>query len=112
MERRSSRRREVHGAVNGKMILAEHVDIMDLSLSGIRFKCCRRVDMNSIQRILIRKQDISVSLKGKVIRSTLKEIEITGGKNSPVYEVAMNFRELTDDDKLSLEKIINIIENG
>ena len=93
------------------MILADHLHIVDLSMNGIRFQCARRVDMNGIYRIKIERNSISLAMKGQVVRSTLC-IEKRGDECVPVYEVAMTFRNLSQEMKKSLEKFISQIGNG
>jgi len=108
LEQRKNKREAVHGNVRGKIVLIEHLEILDLSLSGIRFNCLKKVDTNNIHRIKIEKNNISINVKGKVVRSILKKLQ---EKNIPVYEIAMNFENLSEDEKISLEKLIFILGN-
>ncbi len=109
MDNRSAIRVEVNGQICGKMILVESLEILDISSTGIRFQCMRRVDMNSPHRIKIEKNDISVTLKGMIVRASFKGLQQLEGKSLPVYEVAMHFDHLTDLDKQCLEKLISIL---
>ena len=111
MEQRKNKREAIHGNVRGKIVLIEHLEILDLSLSGIRFNCLKKVDTNNIHRIKIEKNNISINLKGKVVRSILKKLQEKNEKNIPVYEIAMNFENLSEDEKISLEKLIFILGN-
>ncbi len=111
MERRKYTRKEVRGNVRGRIILIENLEVIDLSLSGIRFNCFKRVNPNSKLKIMIQLDDISVILKGTVVRSTLKNINIEGEPLS-VYEVAMTFHSLRDHEMRSLEELIGRLNNG
>ena len=93
------------------MILIDQLHIIDLSLNGVRFQCGRRVDMNGIHRIKIEKGGISLNIRGQVVRSTLS-IEKRGDECLPVYEIAMTFKNLSQEMKKSLEEFISQIGNG
>lgn len=108
MEKRKYKRKIVKGEVDGKIILADCLNILDLSMNGIHFKCIRRMDMNSIHRIKFKKDGISLDVTGQVVRSTLK----SEGNSVPVYEVAMTFKDVSQEGKKSLEKLISLIGNG
>lgn len=111
MEKRKYERKIVKGEVDGKMFLVNHLNILDLSMNGIHFKCIRRVDMNSIYRIRIEKNDVSLDITGQGVRSILC-IEQRGGNSVPVYEVSMTFKDVSQEGKKSLEKLISLIGNG
>jgi hypothetical protein len=112
MENRKNKRVKTKNSVIGKIILVEHLEILDLSLSGIRFNCLkqRRLEMNSHQTIKIQKNDISVLVHGLVVRANLKTIK-EKGKDAPVYEVAMKFTDLTVAQTASIEKLIRLLGN-
>lgn len=111
MDKREYERKRVKGEVAGKMILVDHVMISDLSMNGIRFQSIRRVDMNSVHSIKIERDDISLSVKGQVVRSylCLKQQE---GTQVAVYDVAMTFKNLSHETKKNLEKLISLLGNG
>ena len=111
MDKREHERKRVKGEVAGKMILVDQLMILDLSMNGIRFESMRRVDMNSVHSIKIEKDDISLSVKGQVVRSylCLKQLE---GTPVALYDVAMTFRSLSQEAKKSLEKLISLLGNG
>jgi hypothetical protein len=111
MDKREYERKRVKGEVAGKMILVDHVMILDLSLNGIRFESIRRVDMNSVHSIKIEKDDISLSVKGEVVRSYLR-LKRQDGTPEAVYDVAMTFKSLSSEAKKSLEKLISLLGNG
>ena len=110
-DKREHERKRVKGEVDGKMILVDHLMILDLSMTGIRFESMRRVDMNSVHMIKIEKDNISLSLKGQVVRSyfCLKQQD---GTQVALYDVAMTFKSLSQEAKKSLEKLISLLGNG
>lgn len=111
MDKRGHKRKKVHGEIDGSMILVEYLQIIDLSLSGMRFSCFKRINTNSAQSIKIKKDSTSVRLKGTVVRSTLRRVEQREDKHCSVYEVAVNFGALSDHQKKTLEEIISFIGN-
>jgi hypothetical protein len=111
MDKRSSIRVEVNGQVSGKMVLVESLEILDISMTGIRFRCMRRVDMNAPHRLKIEKDNISVTLKGPIVRATFMGLKQDGDKCFPVYEVAMHFENMSDDDSKYLEKLIVLLSD-
>jgi hypothetical protein len=111
VDKREHERKRVKGEVSGKMILVDHVMILDLSLNGIHFESLRRVDMNSVHSIKIEKDDIALSVKGHVVRSYLR-LKQQDGTPVAVYDVAMTFEHLSSEAKKSLEKLICLLGNG
>ena len=112
MENRKDRRVKAKNSVKGKIILVEHLEILDVSLSGIRFYCLkkRRLEINSLQTIKIEKDDISVVAHGSVVRATLKTIK-EKGEDIPVYEVAMKFSGLNSAQTACIGKLILLLGN-
>jgi|OpeIllAssembly_1097287.scaffolds.fasta_scaffold11245_2 hypothetical protein len=111
MDKRTAMRVAVNGQIYGKMILVESLEILDISMTGMRFNCMRRVHMNSPHTIRIEKNDVSVSLRGTIIRASLKGLLPTDEKSRPVYEVAMHFENLSENDKKGLEELIRILSH-
>jgi hypothetical protein len=109
VEKRQCERKVIEGQVAGKMILVDYLNILDLSIKGIRFQCSRRVHMNGIHRIRIESGGISLGIRGKVVRSTLC---LQGREGVPVYEVAMTFANLTPEEGKSLKQLISLQVNG
>jgi hypothetical protein len=112
MDNRIAMRVQVNGQMNGKMVHVESLEILDISMTGIRFKCMRRVDMNSLHRIKIEKNDVSVKLKGTIVRASFKGLHQAEEKKLPVYEVAMHFENMSDNEKKGLEQLISILYHG
>lgn len=112
MEKRGAHRIQVHGDCSGKMVLVEHVEVCDISETGIRLTCLKRVDMKSRHHIRIAKNDIQLNLKATVTRATMKGTREIDGKTVPVYEVAMQFTDLSDEDRSALKHLILLIEHA
>lgn len=111
-ENRKNKRVNTKDSVSGKIILVEHLEILDLSLSGIHFNCLkkRRLEMNSLQTIKIQKDDISVLVHGVIVRATLKTMK-QNGAYTPIYDVAMKFSPLTTTQTASIEKLTRLLGN-
>lgn len=109
MDHRTALRVEVSGQISGRMILVESLEILDISMTGMRFKCLRRMDMNSPHRIKIKKDDVLVNLKGIIVRAAFKGLQQIEEKSLPVYEVAMHFENMSDTEQEGLEKLISIL---
>ncbi len=112
MEKRKSKRVSVSGNVSGRMILVSDLDIQDLSLTGIRFRCHGRVIPGSKISLVVVKADLRAKLPGKIVRSTLKNVSSASSGDSMGYEVAVAFNTLSPEEKNSLEKLILLVEQG
>ncbi|MEC4676123.1 MAG: PilZ domain-containing protein [Nitrospirota bacterium] len=111
MENRKHTRVKNNGKIRGRTLMASNLDILDLSLNGIRFHSLKRVNIDSRYNLKISKGSISVNLKGIIVRSLFTNKSLIKGKSQPVYEVAMNFDLLSDTEKSALEDIIKILNN-
>ena len=111
MDKRSAKRLAADGQVCGRTVLVESLEVEDISMTGIRFKSMRRVGMNSRQRIRIERGDVSLVLKGNVVRSTFKGLQQIETKSTPVYDVAIHFESMSDKETQTLEKLIGILDN-
>ncbi len=109
MDKRSAKRLSVEGQVSGKMALVESLEVEDISMTGIRFKSMRRVGMNSRHRIRIEHGDVSIVLKGSIVRSIFKGLQHLEAKSVPVYEVAMHFEGLSVQEAQTLERLMSIL---
>jgi hypothetical protein len=94
------------------MVMVSHLDIRDLSLSGIRFQCRERVIPRSRVNMLVRKEELQVKLPGTVVRSSFLSPSAKTADSSAHYEVAVSFSDLSDKEKKHLEKIIRSMETG
>jgi hypothetical protein len=112
VEKRKSKRVSVSGDVSGRMVLVSDLDIQDLSVTGIRFRCHGRVVPESKINLVIVKDGLKVKLPGKTVRSALKNMSSAVSGRSMGYEVAVAFGTLTPEERASLEKLILQVEQG
>jgi hypothetical protein len=110
VEKRKSKRISVSGDVSGRMVLVSDLDIQDLSVTGIRFRCHGRVIPESKINLVVVKDGVQVKLPGKIVRSTLKNLPSAAPGESMGYEVAVAFGTLSPEEKSSLEKLILLVE--
>jgi hypothetical protein len=108
VEKRKSKRVSVSGEVSGRVVLAADLDVLDLSLSGVRFTCCERIVPGSRIKLVIRKGGLQANLEGAVVRSTLKGGGSAEGEGAPLYEVGVSFGGISEKDMLDLEELIKI----
>ncbi len=99
MDRRQAPRIPAPIDVKGGVILIEHLDILDLSLSGIRFNCTRRLIPGQTLNIVLRKNDKRIDLRGKVLRSTFLGIAQIKGEDHNTYEVALAFENAPEEKR-------------
>ena len=112
MEKRKSKRVNISGDVSGRMVLVSDLDIQDLSVTGIRFRCHGRVIPESKINLVVVKGGLQVKLPGTIVRSTLKNMKSAASGESTGYEVAVAFSTLSPEEKTSLEKLILLVEQG
>ncbi|MBI5846848.1 MAG: PilZ domain-containing protein [Nitrospirae bacterium] len=93
--------------INGKMMFASTVDIIDISLGGISLQIDRTLKMGSEYMLRIETKDRSISVKGAVIWSTLSGSRKTAeGDVVPLYSVGMRFDDLASEKINTLIKFI------
>ena len=112
MEKRKNVRLRIDGNLFGKMVVRTDLEIIDISLTAIRFYCMRRINTNSLCSLVLEKNGFSVDLKGVVVRSVLKRTKEVKGTKVPLYEVALHFETLDDEKKKKLEHLISLLQNG
>ncbi len=70
--------------INGKMVLASYVKILDISIGGVSFKANRRLNMGSEYSLKMENKRRELTVKGIIVRSTLSEsIEDSPGQYCP-----------------------------
>jgi len=85
-------------AINGKMILADKVEIIDISLGGIALITDRRLNIGTEYSIRLGDKEKSIDLKGIVVRCELSKIEERGnGARIPIYTAGMMLKNLSPD---------------
>ncbi len=94
--------------INGKMVLADKVEIIDISLGGVALKADRRLNIGKEYVIKLGDKDKQIAVRGIVVRSELSGIEEkTGGERVSVYTAGMMFKEGQTD---TIADFLNSIE--
>ncbi len=86
MEHRKTKRKAIHGEIEGGIISVDLAELCDLSVRGVRFKCSSELPKRSKHTIAIRHNHIVLHLQGTVVRSRA----LTGDEGH-LHEVAMSF---------------------
>jgi hypothetical protein len=89
----------VRADVKGGVVLVEHLDILDLSLSGVRFCCTRRLNPGQSVDLALRRGALRVSRRGTVVRSAFVGATRIDGRDHTSYEVAVAFDQKPRDER-------------
>ncbi len=93
--------------INGKMVLATYVKILDISIGGVLFKANRRLNMGSEYSLKIKSGDGELVVKGTIVRSSLsKSIKDNRGNIIPVYAAGMQFRDISEEKVKEIEAFL------
>jgi c-di-GMP-binding flagellar brake protein YcgR len=80
--------------INGKMSLADKVQILDISLGGVSLKADRRLNIGKEYMIKLQEKGLSLEVKGTVVRSELTGIEQKAdGQGISIFTAGMMFKE-------------------
>lgn len=94
--------------ITGKMIFANSVEIIDISVGGISFTADRRLNLGSEYTLQIEENKESISLKGTIVWSKLKGSRKTETEDFvPIYAVGMKFADMTSE---KLNELVAFIE--
>jgi len=79
--------------LNSRIIFADKVEILDISLCGIAIKADRRLNMDCEYLLRLDNKGEHVSVKGTVVRSSLVGTEKRStGEKVPIYIAGLKFR--------------------
>lgn len=91
--------------INGKLMFASTVDIIDISLGGIALQTNKTLKIDTEYMLRVETKGRSISVKGLVVWSTPSGSRQTAeGEIAPLYSVGMRFNDL------NTEKINDLIE--
>jgi hypothetical protein len=91
-QRRHKRYRLDSLEINGKMNLADKVEIIDISISGVSLKVDRKLEMGKEYVIKLGDREKNFEVKGVIVRSELCGTEDKAdGKKAAVYAIGMMF---------------------
>ncbi|MGC2063462.1 MAG: PilZ domain-containing protein [Thermodesulfovibrionales bacterium] len=109
-EQRRHKRFIVEGMeINGEMLFATEVFVLDVSISGMSFKADRRLDIDKEYTIRLQDHDRTIKVKGVVVWSSLVgNKEGRRGDSIPVYAAGMKFTNAQND---RISEIISFIES-
>lgn len=95
-------------AINGKMILADKVEIIDICLGGIALITDKRLNIGKEYLIKLGDKGKSIDLKGIIVRCELSKIgERSNGERVPIYTAGMMFKDVSPD---KIGDFLNLIE--
>jgi hypothetical protein len=91
--------------MNGRMVLATYVKILDISLGGVSFKADRRLNIGGEYSLKIEGKGMELTVKGIVVRSSLSEsTKDSRGNVVPIYMAGMQFTDV------AVEKLKEVAE--
>jgi hypothetical protein len=95
--------------IDGKMVFAGDVKIIDISLGGISLKADRRLDIGSEYTLTVSSKGNVFSIKCIVVWAFVKESkEDSRGNIVPIYTAGMQFKEASSK---KIEEIVTFIED-
>ncbi len=91
--------------INGKMVFATDVKILDISVGGVSLKADRRLDIGNEYVLKLENRDRLISVKGVVVWSSLSGTrEGAGGEAVPIYTAGLKF---TDSSPEKIEELLS-----
>jgi c-di-GMP-binding flagellar brake protein YcgR len=108
-EQRKHDRVTAPDTLDGRIVPASEIVIIDISLGGIHFFCSKQLSTGSRCSIALTYRGENVSLKGSVVRSIFKMVKSRSPQSRPLYEVAMEFFDLSENQRECLNRIVESI---
>src|SRR4030042_6454314 len=94
--------------ITGKMMVADEVTIIDISVGGVSLKADRRLNIGHEYAVKMENSGRVLAVKGLVVWSVLsRNKEGARGDSIPLYTAGMKFMDVSDK---KLEEIVNFIE--
>jgi hypothetical protein len=95
--------------INGKMVFATNVKIIDISLGGVSLKVDRRLNMGSEYTLTVSSKGKVFSIKCIVVWSFIKEsVKDSRGNIVPIYTAGMQFKDASNE---KIKEIVAFIED-
>lgn len=109
-ERRRYKRFKIEGlGIDGKMLFAKNVKILDMSVGGMLVETDKRLNPGSEHILKLRHKDNVIPIKSVVAWCLLGKSEKNPkGEVIPIYHAGMEFIEVTDETR---KKIVRFIED-
>jgi c-di-GMP-binding flagellar brake protein YcgR len=94
--------------INGKMVLAKHVKILDISIGGICLKTEKRLNVGGEYTLKIEGKGRVLTVRGVVIWASLSESSVDSiGDIIPIYKAGMKFVDVSNE---KMNEIVNFME--
>lgn len=100
--------RYVVEGVEGTLMFTTHVDILNISISGVALKARRRLEIGREYTVKLEYKERTVSVNGVVVWSVLSEL--TDGPHAekvPVYKAGMRFTDVMSENMSRLLEFID-----
>jgi hypothetical protein len=95
--------------VNGRMLFATDVKILDISVGGVSLKANGRLHIGCEYELKLQSRQRFLLLKAVVVRSSLSRTgEAAGGETAPVYTAGMSFTKMSPE---KVAELADFIEN-
>ncbi len=96
--------------INGRMVFADNVTILDISAGGVSLKADRRLNIGNKYTLKLEDEENVLTVTGTIVWSVLSETrEVPGGDIVPVYTAGMKFTDVSGEKS---SEIINFIETN
>jgi c-di-GMP-binding flagellar brake protein YcgR len=93
--------------INGRMVFADNVKILDISAGGVSLKADRRLNIGTEYTLKMEEEGKILTVRGNIVWSVLSETrQIPGGDIVPVYTAGMRFTDFSEEKS---SEIINFI---
>lgn len=94
--------------INSKLILANEVEVLDISLGGVSVRADRRLNIGNEYTLKMEDKAGTISLKGSVVWSFLSEVRKNNeGEMIPIYTAGMKFTDMPDEKAAELTSFID-----
>ena len=95
--------------INGKMVLAKYVKILDISIGGICLKTEKRLNVGGEYTLKIEGKGSVLTVRGVVVWASLSESSVDSiGDIIPIYKAGMKFVDVPNE---KINEIVNFIED-
>lgn len=108
LNNRKHRRFELNNhEVNGKMVLAAEVEVIDISISGIAVKANRRLNIGSEYTLKLEASK-TISIRGTLVWCSLIETrKESNGEMIPIYSAGIQFKDMSTEKITELQYLID-----
>jgi hypothetical protein len=95
--------------INGKMVLAKSVKILDISVGGVCFQTEKRLNIGSEYTFKMEGKGRVLAVKGFIVWAILSgSLADSDGNIIPIYKAGMKFIDVSDE---KINEIVNFIED-